>query len=724
MTALCPVQIFAQDQAKNDNGLEEAIKAAKSKFDVPATFTEFTYEMYSDSEGRIAWNLTWNSKDGLDGSMYVRVDSKGHILNYNYYKNYSQQQSMMPKISKADAKAKADEFIKKIDPEIADQMKYIENPQQALMDMSYFFNYVRVVNNIPYNANNVAVEVNRQTGEVNNYYLNWSFDAQFPAAEKVISLEEAQKAYKDELGLELTYKFNYDEKQQKVYAAYTPKYNQQHCIDAVTGKRIDTSFDYYPGPMYGGRGGEKLAYSANSAFSMDAVNLTPDEQKAVQQASNFLSIEEAEKKARALKYLEISDDMKLSNPNLYKDWPSKENYIWHLNFVQESKDAKADTDKKVISAIPAPEQLKNISVAIDAKTGEVKSFYTSSDEKESDEPKLEEAAAKDSVEKFLKENFAATFANTKYDEVNKDIIKPYDTASAKPRMFNFRYTRTVNGISVPDNYLWISISAVTGKITNLEARWFNIEFPSVNDAAPIDTIYQKLFNDIGLELQYKGQYPNNYRIMSSVVKPDIKLVYAEKQGKPLVFDAKSGTILDYNGKLYKESKPAEYTDISGHFSEKYVKTLAEYGISFSGNEFKPDSTIIQKDFFVLLAKTMNYYLPNIQDENDADQLNQLYASLTREGIIKEGEKSPDSALTREDCVKYIIRALKYDKVADLKGIYNCPFKDIDQINPDLIGYVTIASGLNIINGDGENFNPKGQLTRGECAIVLYNYLNR
>jgi len=79
-------------------------------------------------------------------------------------------------------------------------------------------------------------------------------------------------------------------------------------------------------------------------------------------------------------------------------------------------------------------------------------------------------------------------------------------------------------------------------------------------------------------------------------------------------------------------------------------------------------------------------------------------------------------LTREESVKFVIRALKYDKVADISEIFNCTFKDKDEINPELIGYVVIAKGLKIVNGHGEYFRPKDELKRADALIIIYNYL--
>ena len=73
-------------------------------------------------------------------------------------------------------------------------------------------------------------------------------------------------------------------------------------------------------------------------------------------------------------------------------------------------------------------------------------------------------------------------------------------------------------------------------------------------------------------------------------------------------------------------------------------------------------------------------------------------------------------------MKYIIRALKYDKVADIGSIFIVEFKDKASISPELTGYVAIASGLGIVKGDGTNFSPARKVTRGETAVMIYNYL--
>jgi len=96
--------------------------------------------------------------------------------------------------------------------------------------------------------------------------------------------------------------------------------------------------------------------------------------------------------------------------------------------------------------------------------------------------------------------------------------------------------------------------------------------------------------------------------------------------------------------------------------------------------------------------------------------------LINQGIVKEDEKAPDAIVTKEEAVKYIIRALNFSKVANIKDIYTVPFKDGDMIDPELKGHVAIAYGLKIVSGSNGYFNPSANITREQAAILVFNFL--
>lgn len=590
----------------------------------------------------------------------------------------------------------------------------MEDIQANLMYPSYMFNFTRTVNGVPFYNNNVSVEVNRETGEIQSYQCNWTDDLVFPSVDTSIPMEQAQKMYRDNIGLKLVYNYTVDGENLKIFPAYVPKYSSNYCIDALSGERLEIN------PVYSGLNYEKsaldqTAMSRKAGGKGESISITPEERKAIEKVSRLITQDEAEKIARDFKLLGLTDDFKVSYLNLNRDWPDRDDYVWYINFAKE---AQKDAAKKNAS----------VSVTLNAMTGEIKRFYTYEAPVQTGEGKYDEAASKAAVESFLKSFKPDKYRDTEADDTTNNTYLR-DMGKILQRQYTFRYVRKVNGIPFSGNYMSVTYDAVEGKVVGFDLIWFETNFPSLEKAAPVETAYEKLFSDVGLVLQYKAQYTNeaSAKILpprSPNAKSEIRLVYAPKLGKPLTIDAFTGVLLNYNGEPYKEIKPVVYSDISGNFAEKQIAVLAEYGISLEGDKFKPEEAITQKDYLTLLSKTLYNYGPVYPVSDTGKETEQLYRNLVREGVVKEGEMSPESAITREEGVKFIIRALKYDKVADIKGIFKVDFKDMESINPDLTGYVAIAQGLGIVAGNEGYFKPKMNLSRAEAAVMIFNYLQK
>lgn len=710
--SLMPMQAFAE----SDKGLEAAIKGVKSKIDIPEDFIfSKNYDVYTQQDGKKIWYLRWESKDDLGGSIMVSADEKGTIYSYEHYKpyNYSDRKKL-PKISKDDALKAAKAFVKKVNPEAAANVKLEDENQLLYMSSDYYFTFYRTEKGIPLYENNIGITVDRDSGEVRYYYYNWNDGLVFPDSSKAIAPEAAQKAFKEKMGLKLVYKYSYDYENEKIniFPAYVPVYDSMYAIDALTGEMIQTGYYY----VFAGGMGATADMALKSVAEVEQVVLSPEELEAAEEASKLISKDDAEKVARGLSVLGLTDEYKLTNAWLSRAWPNRKDFLWSLSFAKEDKDGR---------------DYRYVNVSINAETKEIMNFYTSMPYDAKAQAKYDEDDAKAAAEKFLKEFKPDLFEQTKYEGSNgRGIVIPLaeDGKEEKPLQYSLVYTRMVNGIPFPDNSLRVGYDAVNGRIYSFDMTWFDEKFPTVKDNVTPDKAYETLFKDLGLELQYKFVYNNNNSLYEKVIyAPDynnveVKLVYALNTRKPWIFDPETGAILNHDGKPYEEVKVAEYSDIDGHYAEDEIKILAAYGISLDGNEFRPNDSITQKDFLTLLSKTLqDYYVP-VSERGGDKETDALYSYMMRQGIVKEREKAPNAVLTREDSVKFIIRALKYDKVADIKGIYKSIFKDEDEINPDLIGYISIAQGLNIISGYDGYFNPKGELTRAQAAIIIYKYL--
>jgi len=100
---------------------------------------------------------------------------------------------------------------------------------------------------------------------------------------------------------------------------------------------------------------------------------------------------------------------------------------------------------------------------------------------------------------------------------------------------------------------------------------------------------------------------------------------------------------------------------------------------------------------------------------------EFYSMLINGKIITKEEKSPESAVTRQDAAKFAIRFLGLDKAAKDGDIFKNVFND--QITGGYLGYAAIAKSLGIMRGDPKgNFNGTRDLTRAEAAAIIFNLL--
>jgi hypothetical protein len=162
------------------------------------------------------------------------------------------------------------------------------------------------------------------------------------------------------------------------------------------------------------------------------------------------------------------------------------------------------------------------------------------------------------------------------------------------------------------------------------------------------------------------------------------------------------------------------SDIAGNFAENAIKAIANYGISLPGSQFKPGDLVTQREFLYMLARSTGWYMDyDVSDSFD----NNLYSYLKGSGIVKEGDRKPSSVVSKQDAAVFIVRALKYNRIADLSTLFSLSFSDSSSILKSNYGYVAIAYGLKIIGDDEGAFNPNMSITRADAAVYIYNLLN-
>lgn len=688
-TSIIP-SISYGDKEYNEK-LEEAILKAKELFDITDGYDEFSSNINS-YDGNTIFYLNWRDTKEKLNNINITIDIYGNIISFDSYSsNYKEPGNKLPKYSKEQAEDLAINFIKRVSPDIKSIKISNDNNSDNLNNEFYNFQYTRYINEIEYRENNINISINKYTGEISNYYVNWDRNTEFPSKDKIIELEKAKEMFKEKIGLKPVYKsnryyrpMNIEENENEHYLAYTVL-DMNKGIDAFTGEKIN--INYY-------------RFYSNEMTSDEGLRggITPKEQESIDELKDILNEKQSQEKARQI--LGIEDDYKLQNQNLYKDYKNPKDYTWNMYFVKEYKeDFNSD-----------------ISIGIDAKTGELLSFYKSVNYSEKDKNTVNKEEALKLAKDYLnKQNPEKRDKVELIEEIDNYIIPNMESKS-----YRFRFIRKEDDIYVENDNINIEVDAVNGEIISYSIDWYKGEFPSNKNMISIEKAYDILWKEIGLDLMYvkisddkpapKIQYDRDMIV---------KLAYSLNTDKPAIIDGITGEVLDYSGKPYKEREVISYDDIENSYAKDKIRTLAGYGIGFNEGKFLPEEEIKQSDYIYLLWKSMYQYRTDKPNKED------MYNDFIRLGYIEEIEKDPDSIVTKAEGVKYVIRMMNLREVAEIKGIYKDVFLDERNIKEESKGYINLAYGLKIIKGNGTgNINPNHNLKRQDAASIIYNYLFR
>ncbi|MCK9443284.1 MAG: S-layer homology domain-containing protein [Tissierellaceae bacterium] len=666
-----------------DKKLEEAILIVKELFDISDGYDEFN-SFVSTSDDEVYFYLSWqDTKEELD-IINVNLDGNSRIRSYSRYPSrYKEPEQKLPTFTKKEAEKFALEFVGQIDPDIAKSIRLAtdDNPLIA-NDLNYNFNYNRYINDIPYYQNSISISVNKFTGQISSYYTNWDYKIKFPEPQGIISQEDAIKLYEREIGLKPIFKENRYFPRPLVgkdkwdhYLVYSP-FETNKGIDAFTGKVVDLNY-------FG------IYFNESTANVMDSgvMGLTPVEQEAVDKLSGFLEVETLEKKAREI--LKIEKDYELAKKYLQKSYKNTDDYLWYMYFQRQIEE----------------EKYEHLDVGIDARTGEILSFYKMPVHHKDAMPKL-------SIEKAL--GIAEEYVKSMQPDKSNKIEWIKKSIDDNQLAYYFQFTRVFDDVYVQNDNISVGVDGVSGDIYSYNLDWYKGEFPPTDQLISVEKAYETLWGEVGIELNYIQLF--DYTKLGET-KSEVKLVYSLNNKKPSMISGITGELLDYSGEPFKEVKPIFYIDIDKSYAKDKIETLSQYGIGFEEEEFKPKDKITQRDFIYLLWKSIHQYSTKeiLEDE--------VYRDLISMGYIKEDERNPEAPVTKEEAIKYIIRIMKLDKAASIEGIYKEIFPDFSDIEEGLKGYVNIAYGLKIVIGDGTgHIRPKYELNREDAANMIFNYL--
>lgn len=665
------IPVFAETDT-DSKGLEQAILQVKSIAVIPSDYKIFQYSSstYEQNGKNISvWYLNWNNED-YSGGISAVCENGGYLTSFNKYSSHGKEG--LGTVNRETGQKNAEAFLAKVRPDIASSLKLMDSSNYFNSDRHYY-NYKVYKNDAIVGYLDVSVEVDKYTGDIVGYYYSGSGEdiSGLPDATGVIGLEAAKKAYLDKINITLNYYsyFDYNKKTLIVFPAYSGANTAGKAIDAKTGEAVPLYNDYSIYRDMGGMGSmNKMAETATAESQ-----LTREEVEAIEGISGLITKTKAESILRGA-IPGLASNAKVQTSTLSKNYIEQGKYQWEIGF---------DGAYGVVNA----------------KTGDLMSFYVYNEESRKGNASISEARAREKAEAFMKANAREKFEQSRYYESPVYQIYKIDENVTD---YSFNYYRQVNGIDFIGNGFSVIVNKASGNITHYDCNWYDeVSFPAIGSIITEEEAFNLINDTAKMGLMYK-----------KVNKGEAALVYdfTYSAGDFLIDPFKS-TKLGWDGKPYKEKNLPEYSDIKGHWAEAKILKLLENGYYLQGEKFNPKQKITQMDFLRYLYSPIQMYY---DDE-------EFYKLLVNDKILKDGEKAPGSIISRQDAAKFVVRFLGLGKAAEHPEIFVNPFKD--KLTESYKGYAAICFGLKVMQGDNKGrFNGTNQVTNAEAAVIIYNAL--
>lgn len=707
--ALSATSVGIYASAEEDAAMKQALTYVKQRIDIPKELTEFSYRT-STEQNKTRYTFTWSDKEGK--GEYIQVSIVGKVIkSVNKWRNYDEDEwkTSFAKLSDEKILEAAKKYINELNPSIADRISIEPDDTLSitLWGPNATLGFHRVENGIPVYNQSGTVTVNKNTGELMYYYLNWVNGATFSDAKDAISVKDAQKSFKKLFPLEKVYTLEYDWENDK----YTPHliYRQTSSgqINAFTGEL--STFDDYK--SYGGDAGDDDAVAMetddadvdanpHTGASNKAVTFSTEELEKLEKENSLIKAEDAIKDLRKMGVFYIPPESDITSQNCsYNEQLGA--YIRNVTF-RGTTDRYVDIDGTVEVPLDISEKQKSYTFygnfAINAETGELLNFYCGAPDVGTNmDEKTYISKANSVMEKLIGDKWGANFKEMEAVWKNATYSK-YDPETGKPigepryTSMDLRSNRVANGILCVDESASLTFGN-NGFVTSYRLNYHDdIEYPAPDKIITVNKAYSSYFKQVELGLRYRCAYDTqNKKVVSA-------LVYDATPR--LNIDAFSGKLTYANGAEYDPvQETGEYTDLENSKYKDIAEKLKKYGIVLmdSDNKLNENETITAADFRLL----MNYMSIGGYDNSIKD----------------------DTKLTRR-VAAYMLVAGKYGKeLPEMTDIYKSKFSDVKD-GSKYVGYIMIADASGLLPGNGTKYSPKAALTRGAALKMVYDYLSR
>ena len=709
-----------------DEQLKRVTLQVKTTLDIGDDYTSFNGDSYTNGAAAWWW-LCWE-KD--NESLYVTCDDNGKVFSmdrYYYDEDYNRSSGLhFPAFGFADARTRADAFLLRV---LGENEGFVITEQQDwLRDYGrYSLSGTLTLNGV---ETEVGIYLNFRTSDGLLVSFSRSDAGTFitggvPSPEPKLTPAQALQALRGALSSELSWAYS-DYDSHEVRLTYHVDLDHSVMVDARTGELVNRWNGDRGGSAWGAAEPEEAPAAAN-----DEKGLTPQEIAAAEKYENVLDGEALKAAAMAEEAFGITADFVSGNvayraaqpsmdPGLLAEGEEPDDTVtayFSLSRTLTGPEfglSREEYDELVESGC-VPTVWKQFTA--DARTGEIQGLYTYysgfgwQERKDQPAPVVSDIALR-----FLEKRYGDWLPLCEQTSACRSSWGvPVDT---------FTYTRMEAGYPCPMNTVNLQVNAETGFVDSFSAWWdeemsFGPSGPVVGEEAAKDA--------------FLGCYEAKLCYVTVPEDPDDwqsarywLLVYVPTaEGWVDGVDAVTGEA-DFSVWSYETPRP-EYDDLADSYAQKEIETLARYGVGWYGvREFKPREQVTELDMLLLMLSAVGWQ-PDYETYANAspEELESIYSAAYYQGFIATREQNPTRMVTRTELCRCFVSLSGMQEAAMLKGIFRCGFSDEDQIPEEDLGFVAIAKGLGVVQGDRNGaFRPSAGATRQELAVMLYRYLSR
>lgn len=671
---------------------------------------------YPLSNNQMVWSFQWSYTTGNSSSGFSStVDAiTGDLINVYLPSSIMQSSTYYPpKLSKEQALDVAKAFISQAVSSLdAGDLIVKEGGlntvgQPLFGPVTYSFSFAVKKKGVPDPTNQLGVTV---SGDGN--VLSFSkpdYSSEYPSSTPAVSQEKAEQQFADDFNVELSYvPIHKHGTLTGYFLGWVPSGDALSVIDAQSGVHIDS---------YGKEVKKEQVVYTDIPESSKAIKLRDGKDTmTADQAADIMK-----------QFGEIPEGRSLQSTFLSKGLDEDES-VWSLSWENTSANLANQTFARV-----------------NAVTGEIEQFNLEEYASEGQQVKLLDPGTAKLTNSELNKKALELVAEMS-PNASRDLKLQTDTSKNDLQtagQHRFYFADCYKGIPVQGEGVTMVLDDY-GRLLEYNsyrrAEPDNLKGIASSPAISKEKALELYRSSYDLQLSYYragGYYENGKYVGLSkrlVYAPTNKVtsnwLFLDETTKLL--DAATGKwIAPYDSLTSETAGNGKPVDITGHWAEKDLTVLAEYGVlkPDENGKINPDQTVTVRQWLEMVCRAVqpayqgytfgsgsDTPIAGVKPGSDDYQLVQF--ALNYDWIDGKQPLELDATLTRDELAERLSYLVKYAKLSDLldqdKGISK--FSDASSIKHK--GAVLLAVKLGLLDGQAGKFNPARPVTRAEVATVL------